>query len=177
MKKTLPVSALTLSLALALLLSVGGGLALAQNHKKDHGQDRSQAAERMPAMSPEDRAALEGLWKTHRDQMAPLRDQMWGKKMEYEALVANPNTKPGDVKPLIDEMIQLRVQMRAEQEKFFDQLKDKGYGPEFRHGKGMGMGMGMGHGPAMGMNPCGMMGDRSSGPGHDRHDRDFDDVE
>ncbi len=189
MKKTLPVSTLALTLALALMLTVGGGLALAQNGKAGQDNIYPQATQQAPAMSPEDRAAMEAMWKAHHGKMAPLRDQMWGKKMEYEALVANPNTKPGDVRPLIDEMIQLRVQMRAERENFFGQMKDKGFGPEFRRGMAREFrhGKGLGHGPAMGpgmmggpgLSPCGMMGDRDFGYGygHGRHFRDFDDFE
>lgn len=121
-KKTLPI------MALFLLIAASGTMALAQP-KAGPGKAGPPPREAVAALSPEDRAALDGLWRDHRQTMMPLKDQMWAKRLEYDALAANPNSKPTEVKALIDEMVKLRVQMRGERESFFKQLEDKGFGP------------------------------------------------
>ncbi|MDR1045477.1 MAG: periplasmic heavy metal sensor [Candidatus Adiutrix sp.] len=119
LKKILPV------LALILLFTVSGAPALAQPADGPPGQGPARESR----LSPEDRAALDGLWQDHHRKMEPLKDQLWAKSMEYDALVANPNTKPGEVRAVIDEMGKLRAQMRGERENFFGQVKAKGFGP------------------------------------------------
>lgn len=115
-KKALP--AMTLMLALLFAVST----AMAQPAETDD----KKPPKKMSQMSPEDRAAWEALWKEHRQKIEPLRERMWAKNMEYDFLVANPNTKPAEVKAVIDEMVALKVQMRAEHDKLAEAAKAKG---------------------------------------------------
>ncbi len=122
-KKTIP------ALALALIIAATSGLALAKANKAGQPGD-NQAPPAISQMSSEDQTALAALWKAHQEKAAPLRDQMWAKRMAYQALMANPNTKPGDIQPVIDDMLRIKTQLRTEREAFFNQLEAKGYSVE-----------------------------------------------
>lgn len=157
LKKTLP--AMTLMLALLFAVST----AMAQPAASDDKRPPKKMG-LMSQMSPEDKAAWAELWKEHRGNIEPLRDQMWAKRMEYNALVANPNTKPEAVKTVIDEMLRLKVQLRGEHDKLAEAAKAKGlehpgFGPGFHKGW-------RGHGPDGGFGDCPGMG---SGKGPGRH--------
>ena len=161
LKKILPIT------ALIFVFAASGTMALAQPPKKGGGPPSGPAA--MEAkLSPEDRTALEGLWQEHRQKMIPIKDRMWAKRMEYDALVANPNTKPAEVKAIIDEMGQLRVQMRGERESFFKQLEDKGFGPgSGKDWRGHGFHRGYFDGPDDDFGPgCGFGPGKGRGPKH-----------
>jgi|GEM_PF-6538319 len=156
MKKTIPAMALMLALMFAV------STAMAQ----PAASDDKRPPQKMNQMSPEDRAAWEVLWNEHRQKMAPLRDQMWAKNMEYDFLMANPNTKPAEVKAVIDEMMRLKGQLRAEHEKFAEAAKAKGLD---RHGFGPGFHKGWrGHGLDGGFGDCPGF-DRDRGPGRGGH--------
>jgi len=124
LKKTLP----TLTLALVMLFTVT--TAMAQPKDK-------QAPPPVPAkaaqMSAEDQAAMKALWKEHRQKMAPVRDQFWAKQMEYDALVANQNSKHQDIQAVIEDMKKLRAQMRDERTKFHESMEAKGF--DLGHGR------------------------------------------
>lgn len=155
LKKTLP--AMTLMLALLFTVST----AMAQPAETEG----KKPLRKMDMMSPEDRAAWETLWQEHRQKIEPLHDQMWAKNMEYDFLVANPNTKPAEVKAVIDEMMRLKGQLRAEHDKFAEAAKAKGLD---RHGFGPGFHKGWrGQGPDGGFGDCPGFGrDRGPGRGH-----------
>lgn len=85
-------------------------------------------------ISAEDRAALDKLFDDHRTKTAPLRDQLWAKRMEYEALSDNPNVKPDEIKALVAEMSKLRTQLRGERDTLRKALNDKGF--DRRHFRG-----------------------------------------
>ncbi|UQZ89455.1 hypothetical protein C4J81_09690 [Deltaproteobacteria bacterium Smac51] len=136
-KKVLPV------LALASIMAFSSTAALAQQ------SDRSDNTPPPPpgkVLNDEDRAAYYAMWQTHRQKVSPMQDRLWAKSMEYDALAGNPNTKPGDINPVIDEMSQLRGQLRAEHDGFIGQLNAKGIGPANGYGPGMCYGGGMGYG-------------------------------
>lgn len=150
LKKTIP--AMTLMLALLFAAST----AMAQPAKPD---DR-RPPQKMGQMNPEDQAAWTELWKEHRDKIEPLHDQMWAKRLEYDFLAANPNTKPDEVKAVINEMLRLKGQLRAEKNKLADAaqakgLKGHGFGP-----RGWG-----GHGPGAGFGDCPGFGGKGPGKG------------
>lgn len=149
-KKTIPA----LTLALALIISLAAGPALAQN---DDAKPAPPAKGKV--MSPEDWEAFSALRDAHRQKMAPIHEELWAKGMEYEALKSNPNTKPAEVRALIDEMGKLRKQIRDSRDEFRTQAEAKGFGPGkgFRGHKG-GFGPGGHGGPGYG---CGF------GPGYD----------
>lgn len=145
-KKTLP----TLALALVMLFTVSAAFAQPKEKAAPPQAPPPPAAK----ISPEDQAAMKAMWKEHHLKVAPLGDQLWAKQMEYDALVANPNSKHEDIKALIEEMRKLRVEMRAEKTKFFEALEAKGYdrGPG-RHWFGFDgdrRGPGYDHGPSKG---------------------------
>ena len=92
-----------------------------------------------------DHAALAGLWAEHWQKSGPLRDQLWAKKMEYEALTRRGGDfKMAEVKALTDEMVRLKAQLRAERQKFFERMKAQGlsgaafFGPDGQPGRGCG---------------------------------------
>jgi hypothetical protein len=122
-------------------------------------------------------AAFDSAWQEHRQSMAAIQDKMWAKSMEYDALVANPNAKQSDITAVINEMTELRGQMRGEYDKFAAQLGDQGYGP----GKGFGYdgpgcafgGPGMGYGPGRGYDGPGMGHGRGYGHCGGRHHRNW----
>ncbi len=155
LKKALPV--------MAFLLMFTASASLAQ------AQPKGGAPEPPAQMSQEDRAAIDSMWQAHRQKMDPLKDQMWAKKMEYEALLANPNTKPNETKAVIDDMLKVRKDMRALRDDFAAQMKSKGYdfGPGF-HGHKYG-GPGCGFGPDFDDRPGPKKGKHGKGPGR-HHD-------
>lgn len=121
-KKTLPA----LALALALLFSVSVAMA----------QPKAKAAPPQAAISqisPEDQAAMKTLWSEHRLKMDPISEQLWVKKMEYDALVANPNSKHADIKAVIEDMRALKAQQREERQRFADAMDAKGFDCPGRH--------------------------------------------
>ncbi|SIN87422.1 Spy/CpxP family protein refolding chaperone [Halodesulfovibrio marinisediminis] len=113
----------------------------------------------------------------------PLRDAMWAKKVELNALMNNENVDAKKVAALATEMNKLRAEMRAQRATFAATVKKEvgieplanphrgnmgygcpGYGPNNGcgyGGKGMGKGMmrgkGMGQGMMRGHGPCGNM--------------------
>lgn len=156
-KKTLPAMALMLTLLFAV------SAAIAQT--PDSGDKK--AAVRAGQMSPEDQAAWAELWKEHREKIEPLRDQIWAKQMEYDFLVANPNTKPTDIKAVIDEMLRLKDQMRTERNRLTEASRAKGlnlhkFGPGFMKDWG-------GHGSEGDCQCPGFGPAKNPGKGHSRH--------
>lgn len=126
LRKTLPA----LALALVMLFTVSA--AMAQPKEKTPPPPPAKAQ-----ISAEDRAAMKALWEEHRLKMDPIRDQLWAKHMEYDALVANPNSKHEDVKAVIEEMRKLKVQAREEKLRHRTAMEAKGFetGPG-RHWRG-----------------------------------------
>lgn len=118
MKHTLSI------LTLALFLAFSASSLMAQ--PKD---EAPAAPKKFEQISPEDRAAFMELRKNHHQKTYPLREQLWAKQMEYDALVANPNSKHSDIKAVIDDMSKLRAQLNTERENFFSQAESKGLMP------------------------------------------------
>lgn len=142
MKKT--VAILTLA-----LITVFSSAALAQNQNQN-----------------QDQAAFRGQWQEHRTSMSAIQDKLWAKSMEYDALIANPNSKQADISAVINEMTALRAQLRTEGDKFRNDMYDQGFD---RDGRGYGYGGGMGYGYG-----CGGMGGGygdGMGRGYGRHHR------
>ena len=151
MKKMLAV------FTLALVMAFSGSLALAQP-----SDDSSAPAPAFKKMSDEDHAAIAAMHKEYRQKITPLRDQMWAKRMEYKALVGNPNIKQADVQALVADMSKLRAQIRTEHEAYSDQLEAKGYA--FGHGKNFGHRSWRGH-----CGDFGFDGEDGFGRGHGKH--------
>lgn len=106
----------------------------------------------------------------------PLRDAMWAKKVELNALMNNQNVDANKVASVVTEMNKMRADMRAQRAEFAATVKKEvgieplrnphrgnnmGYNcPGFKGNKGNyggGHGMNRGHGGGHGMNNCGNM--------------------
>lgn len=124
LKKTLPI----LTVALVMLFTVT--TAIAQPRDK---QTSPPVPPNAAQMSAEDQAAMKALWKEHRQKADPIRDQLWAKQLEYDALTANPNSKHQDIQAVIEDMKKLRVQMREEKTKLFEAMEAKNF--DFEPGK------------------------------------------
>ncbi len=146
MKKTLPI------LALAMITMFAVTAVRAQS------AETTTPPKAMPKMgqmmSPENQAARMELWQAHQKKVGPIRDQLWAKKMEYEFLVSRPEAKLADVKPIIEEMVKLKGQLRTERESFAAEARAKGFGPMGMHPMGFdrdGRGHGFDRGDCMKM--------------------------
>jgi len=115
----------------------------------------------------------------------PLRDAMWAKNVELNAVMNNENVDAEKVKTIVTEMNKLRAEMREQRAAFNATVKKEvgidpimnphrgnkmgmncpgmngqgGHGMMMNHGHGMGKGMGkgMGQGMGKGMGGCGNM--------------------
>jgi hypothetical protein len=115
----------------------------------------------------------------------PLRDAMWAKKVELNALMSNQNVDANKVAGVVTEMNKMRAEMRAQRASFAATVKkevgieplgnphrgnnmgyncpgyngNNGYNgcPSFKGGNGGGQGMKRGQGGRHGMNRCGNM--------------------
>jgi len=154
MKKTVTV----LTLVMLFIFTVSTGMVMAQ--EKESGPPAKPP--KADQMSPEEWEAYSGMMYEHHQKVAPIHDQLWAKQMEYDALAANPNSKPAEIKAVVDDMVKLRTQLRGEKSNFYNQAKakgyhnygkwgHKGYGPGYGHGYGRGYhASGDGYGPGYG---------------------------
>lgn len=149
-KKSLPA----LTLALLMLFSVSAAMAQSKDKPAPpQGKERPALPEGAPParLSPEDLAAIKAMRQEHHQKVDPIRDQLWAKQMEYDALTANPNSQHADIKAVIEEMKGLRAQLRAEKRTFQEAMEARGF--DFGPGR---------HGPRFG----GDCFDREFGPKH-----------
>ncbi len=151
-RKTFSILTVTAVLA-ALLVS---GTAFAYNHNGDFdGPCGGPGYKQHEALAPEKREKFDEIMKRHFDRVQPLREQMWAKRTELEALSKNPNTKPETISKLVQDMSGLRGQMIQERESLRSSLEKEvgisGFGP----GRGFD-----GHGD------CGGYGDGPRSNGH-----------
>jgi zinc resistance-associated protein len=130
------------------------------------------------ALTPEKRAAVQKIFEAHQEKLYELREQIWAKHAELQALTASGKAERGDIQSLVGDIGKLRNAMHQERQAIRKEIETqtgiKGFGPGgFHHGfggygyggcgdggcgygsqgKGMGRGMGpgMGFGPGMGM--------------------------
>lgn len=101
-------------------------------------------------VTPENRAAIQKIIEAHQDKLYELREKIWAKHAELQALSASGKAEKADIQNLVGEISKLRAAMhqerltiRAEIEK---QTGLKGFGPGGYHRGGMGGGMGGGYG-------------------------------
>jgi len=117
-------------------------------------------------LSPEKTASVEKIYDRGYAKMQPLRDNLYAKRLELNALAQNPNTKPGTIRDLTQDITELRKDIREQREIMSNSLeKETGVrGGYHRGGRGM---MGGGHGMMGGGNCMGGMGGMG-GNGHRR---------
>ena len=112
-------------------------------------------------LTQEKQDLLKSILAEHRKDTAPLHNSMWEKRTLLEALSANSNTKPEEIKALVREISELRAQMQTKRDALQARVsKDVGIDLPMGDRRGMGgHGRGMGgHGRGMGGNGRGMGG-------------------
>lgn len=87
-----------------------------------YGQGNAQVQN----LTPEQQAKLDQLFTEHRQQMFNLRQEIWAKQTELNALSNNPNTKPERISQLVSEIKDLRARQYNEREAFQATLQKEG---------------------------------------------------
>lgn len=105
-------------------------------------------------LTQEKQDLLKSILAEHRKEAAPLHNSMWEKRTLLEALSANSNTKPEEIKALVREISELRAQMQTKRDALQARVS-KDVGIDLPMGDRRGMG---GHGRGMGGNGRGMGG-------------------
>lgn len=109
---------------MAVLLSAS--LALAQPAAHDHGSDQAGGQVQAQALTPEQQAKLDTIMAEHRAKTFALRQDIWAKQTELNALSNNPNTKPERISQLVNEIKDLRARQYNEREAFQATLQKEG---------------------------------------------------
>ena len=102
-------------------------------------------------LTPEQQQKFDQLFEAHQKRTFALRQDIWAKKTELNALSGNPNTKPERISQLVNELKDLRAKMFAERESFQSALKKEGLPAGLAACGGQGRGFGGGHGAGRGM--------------------------
>ncbi|MBN2140467.1 MAG: periplasmic heavy metal sensor [Desulfovibrionaceae bacterium] len=151
---------LVLGTALAALLVAGLALAGPYGHGDGPGMGRIYAQ-----LSPEKQALVDKVMDQHQAKSHDLREKMWAKRTELDALVRSGKAEKKDIQSLVQEMTRLRSEMHTEREALRAELTKetgiepprRGLGPGFgerAHGFGPGNGPGAGR-CGFGERPCG----------------------
>jgi Spy/CpxP family protein refolding chaperone len=118
-------------------------------------------------LTDEQRTQLDNLYKKFYDSTADMRNQLWTKRGELNALLSSPNPDPEkakalqkDINDLRAKMAQDRLALDLEVQKINPEARYGGWGPGAGYGRGM---RGYGYGRMGGYGP-GMMG-YGYGPG------------
>lgn len=118
-----------------------------------HGGGRGKGPAFYQALTPEKQAAVQKIMDEHHAKIMALREDLWAKQTELDALKGNDTKR---IQALVTEMKDLRAKMLAERETIEKKLEAEGV--EFG-GRGMGHGMGRGMmGGCGGSGPCGGQG-------------------
>jgi len=138
-----------------------------------------RAAAAQDVLTPEKRATVQKIFEAHQEKLYELREQIWAKHAELQALTASGKAERGDIQTLVGDIGKLRNAMHQERQAIRKEIETqtgiKGFGPGgFHHGfggygyggcgdggcgygpgpqgrGGRGMGFGPGMGPGMGM--------------------------
>ncbi|GAB1409427.1 hypothetical protein MASR1M90_05810 [Desulfovibrionales bacterium] len=144
-KKTILVLALILLIPISM--SFAGPM---------HGQDRygyGHMGYQGDQLAPEKQAQWNKIMDAHYKEIQPLRDALWQKQMELDALAVNPNTKPEDIRALTNEMVSIRKELDAKRDAMQAKIRQDvgidmpargwcaGGGCAGQGGRGMGRGM------------------------------------
>lgn len=109
-------------------------------------------------VAPEQQEAFDKLFDKHSTKMEQLRNDMWAKNLELNALVESGKAEKSDIRSLVGDITKLREKMQVERSSFFDELDAAGIQPL----------AGSGFGPCAGRGAGGngMMGNGGYGPGN-----------
>jgi zinc resistance-associated protein len=75
------------------------------------------------ASNPEQEAALAALFQKHEQAVEPLRQQLYAKHLELEALADNPNAKPETITGLSREIARMDGELRKANREFREELR------------------------------------------------------
>jgi zinc resistance-associated protein len=144
------ISIITVVAILAVMALSGS--AFARHGDKHH--DGEMMPQQMQALTPEQQQQLDTIMEQHFTRMEPLREQMWSKHLELDALASNPNTKPETLSKLVQDITALRAQIKTERDSMCADIVKKVGIPCFGRNHGM-------YGA-----PCGYDNGSMRGPGH-----------
>jgi zinc resistance-associated protein len=94
----------------------------------------------MLQLSPEEQEKARSIIAEHREKTQPLRDEMWAKRTELDALAGNTNADPEDIATLVTEMKELRIKLRTERQALKATLEAEGLEELAQHMKKRGRG-------------------------------------
>ncbi|MES9996588.1 periplasmic heavy metal sensor [Desulfovibrio aminophilus] len=110
-------------------------------------------------LTPEKRAAVDKLFAEHRKAVQPLRDELFVKQAELDAVERQQSPDLNAVRTLAKDITTLRGKLfdqgeafraKVEKETGIEMGPGRGYGMGYGRGSGMGYGHGYGHGYGMG---------------------------
>jgi zinc resistance-associated protein len=99
-------------------------------------------------LGEEQRTQLDTLNKKFHDETAQVRNDLWNKRGELNALLNSPNPDTEKAKALQKEISDLRANLAEKRLDF--ELEERKVAPEGSYGRGYGKGYGMGYGHHMG---------------------------
>jgi zinc resistance-associated protein len=114
-----------------------------------------------PTLTPEKQVAVEKIVDKHHAKLIELREQIWAKHTELQALSRSGKAERSDIQSLISDISKLRTTMNAERDSMRAEIEKetgiKSFGRGY-HGGGMGYGAGEGC-PGLGAGgDCGQRG-------------------
>lgn len=110
---------------------------------------RGAAADAYNNLTPEKRAAVQKIIESHQDKLYDLREKIWAKQAELQALSTSGKAEKSDIQNLVGEISKLRGAMHQERLALKNEIEKqtgiKAFGPGgFHHGFMMGYGDGSG---------------------------------
>ncbi|MBI5520550.1 MAG: periplasmic heavy metal sensor [Desulfovibrio sp.] len=98
------------------------------------------------AITPEQRATIQKIIESRQEKLYELREKIWAKHAELQALSNSGKGEKADIQNLVGEISKLRDAMHKERLAIRSEIEKqtglKGFGPEGYHRGGMGYGMG-----------------------------------
>ncbi len=120
------------------------------------------------ALTADQQAKAQQVVEQHRPKLIELREKIWAKNTELQALTAAGKAEKADIQSLVAEISALRTAMITERTAMGDELRKAtgltGFGPGFGSGCGNGDGAGYGQHSGRGSG-YGMMGGPGAGRG------------
>ena len=111
---------------------------------------RGATADAYYNLTPEKRAAVQKIIEAHQDKLYELREKIWAKHAELQALSASGKAEKGDIQALISDISKLRDAMHQERLAIRTDIEKqtgiKAFGPGGYHHGMMGLGYGDGTG-------------------------------
>lgn len=122
-----------------------------------------------PTLTPEKQAAVEKIVDQHHVKLVELREQIWAKQTELQALSRSGKAERSDIQSLIGDISKLRTTMNTERDAMRTEIEKetgiKAFGRGFHRGGGYGGGAGMGYGAGEGCPGIGGGSGMGYGPG------------